>query len=329
MEKKDNLVSIIVPVYMASEFLDRCLESIINQSYKNIEIVLIDDYSLDDSYLICEKYSQQDNRIIIHKNKCNLGVSSSRNIGISLAKGKYIIFIDSDDYIDENYIESLIKEQYVTKADLIITSRCNVKGNEKKYIELNKKTFDPTLERRELISLIYKNVLGYVTNKMFLSEIIKEKNILFNEEKKIFEDQKFTIEYIKACKSISIIPNIYYYYVNNCDSVMNNLPPSYLNLCEENFNELKSLFPDDYSEIFVYKKIYAVSCAEMFFYNVIRRNSKNDFKHLMLTYKKHEYMMECREKNRLIKNIYKYNIFSIAYYAYILVSYVRKKREKK
>ena len=63
MEKKDNLVSIIVPVYMASEFLDRCLESIINQSYKNIEIVLIDDYSLDDSYLICEKYSQQDNRI--------------------------------------------------------------------------------------------------------------------------------------------------------------------------------------------------------------------------------------------------------------------------
>ena len=94
----DDLISVIVPVYNVEEYLDRCIESIVNQTYKNLEILLIDDGSTDNSYNICDKWAKKDNRIkVVHKE--NGGVSSARNVGLDVATGDYIGFVDSDDYI--------------------------------------------------------------------------------------------------------------------------------------------------------------------------------------------------------------------------------------
>ena len=102
-------VSVIIPIYNAEKFLSLCLESIINQTYKNLEIVLVNDGSLDNSIEICRQYAERDNRIKIIDDK-NRGVSYARNKGIEKATGQYILFIDSDDIVKKNYIDILVKK---------------------------------------------------------------------------------------------------------------------------------------------------------------------------------------------------------------------------
>ena len=130
--EQDYLISIIIPVYNVEKYLRKCLDSIINQTYKKLEIILIDDGSTDNSGKICEEYAKKDDRIIvIHKE--NAGVSSARNRGIELANGKYIGFIDSDDWIEENMYETLYQNLLQFDVDI---SMCNYS-----IIRNHKKTF--------------------------------------------------------------------------------------------------------------------------------------------------------------------------------------------
>lgn len=114
-------VSVIIPVYNAERFLEKCLDSIINQTLKEIEIICIDDCSTDNSLSILERYSHKDSRIIVLKNEINKGSGGARNIGINIAKGEYIAFIDSDDFIDSKYLELLYYTGNKFDADLINT----------------------------------------------------------------------------------------------------------------------------------------------------------------------------------------------------------------
>lgn len=109
----NDLISLIVPIYNVEKYLDKCIDTIINQTYSNIEIILVDDGSTDASGEICDKWKKKDNRItVIHK--LNGGLSSARNAGIDIATGKYIGFIDSDDYIDLEMIETM-RKSYIYK----------------------------------------------------------------------------------------------------------------------------------------------------------------------------------------------------------------------
>ena len=102
----DALISVIIPVYNVSQYLPRCIESVINQTYQNLEIILVDDGATDDSGVICDDYARKDPRIrVVHKE--NGGLSSARNAGIQIARGEYLTFIDSDDYVDRDYTEFL------------------------------------------------------------------------------------------------------------------------------------------------------------------------------------------------------------------------------
>lgn len=117
----DVLVSVIIPVYNVEKYIDKCINSVLNQSYRNIEIILIDDGSTDSSGEICEEYAQKDNRIIvIHKQ--NEGVSTARNTGMSIAKGDYICFSDADDYLMPDYVEYLLNIALLHKVDISLTT---------------------------------------------------------------------------------------------------------------------------------------------------------------------------------------------------------------
>jgi len=116
--KLNNLVSVVVPVYNVEKYVDRCLESIVNQSYRNIEILLIDDGSTDDSGRICDLWAAKDCRICVY-HKENEGLGSARNLGIERAKGEYIAFIDSDDWWELDLVEKMITVGESKKADLI------------------------------------------------------------------------------------------------------------------------------------------------------------------------------------------------------------------
>ena len=113
-----DMISIIIPVYNTAKYVGKCIESVINQSYKNLEIIIIDDASTDGSYDICKDYADTDRRIKIIHNENNIGLSGSRNVGIDISKGKYIAFVDSDDYITRKYVEVLYLNIKKYKADV-------------------------------------------------------------------------------------------------------------------------------------------------------------------------------------------------------------------
>lgn len=131
----DELISIIVPVYKVEEYIDECVKSLINQTYNNIEIVLVDDGSPDKCGNICENYKRTDNRIVVlHKE--NGGLSDARNAGMRIAKGKYFVFVDSDDFVSNNYIEILYDIIKKNNADIGFASLTRFFDND--IIGLNK-----------------------------------------------------------------------------------------------------------------------------------------------------------------------------------------------
>ena len=185
----NELVSIIVPIYNSEQYLERCINSLIKQTYKNIEIILIDDGSKDSSLSIIEKYAKQDCRIV-YISKENSGVSSSRNDGIKIAKGKYISFVDSDDYIESNMIEDMYKALVEQNVDIV---RCSVKENNENIstIFANKKVD----LKNNINSILYSyltpknNIPGYCWTLL----IKKEKIEFFDTNLKYMEDTDFLI----------------------------------------------------------------------------------------------------------------------------------------
>ena len=195
---KNDMISIIIPIYNVEKYLEKCLDSILNQTYKNLEIILIDDGSTDNSPNICNSYCEKDKRIkIIHKN--NEGVSSARNKGIELSKGKYIVFIDSDDYVSNEHIEVLYDCIISNNVDLVISNLIDISedgiilnNEEKESFLMNK---DQCL--KELLSEdnFYHLCCGNIYRKDLLEKI------RFNCKYRIAEDLDFLYRYIKQISS--------------------------------------------------------------------------------------------------------------------------------
>lgn len=196
--------SVVVPVYNVEAYISETIESIITQSCQNIEIILINDGSTDNSGIICESYAKIDSRIIVIHQR-NSGVSAARNRGIDLAKGEYICFVDGDDTIDSDMIELLYTFGYNHDIDLILPI-----GN--KYtqkIERNENSFR-ILEANQVLSdyLQFKNLLD--SHGLLKTEIVKK--IKYSDSIFFWEDYAFMVELISRCNSIAKTTNIFYYY---------------------------------------------------------------------------------------------------------------------
>ncbi len=210
-------VSIIVPVYNVEKYLERCLNSLINQTLKEIEIICINDGSKDNSLKILERYSQKDNRIIIIDKK-NEGQSIARNIGIEKASGEYIGFVDSDDWIDLNYYKSLYNSVKKFNADIGVTGIIRLhKFNKKVHLKIEKEyTTEDFAEKLELCDI---PDLSYAWNKIYKLEKIKKYNLKFKEGI-IYEDVIFTPEVIFKLGKLVTVPKINYYYWRNTNSTV-------------------------------------------------------------------------------------------------------------
>ena len=134
----DKKISVIIPIYNSSQTLERTINSVITQTYKNLEIILVNDGSTDDSIEICKKYAEKDNRIII-VNQENKGVGEARNHGIDISTGDFISFVDSDDTMDENLYKELIATQIVTNADIVESGAKVVLGKDNEIFPYEKK----------------------------------------------------------------------------------------------------------------------------------------------------------------------------------------------
>lgn len=202
-----DLISVIVPAYNAEKYIEKCINSILNQTYKDIEVLVIDDGSKDDTYKILCEIKKSDKRLKVYKQK-NAGVSSARNYGMKMATGKYIGFVDSDDYITPNMYEVMINNMD-DDTDLIL---CNIleryedEIRESRYIEKGEYNGD------SIIKAIFNESIGaYVFSGLFRRKIISEKNLAFPNIK-LSEDLIFLIEYLLNVKKITVIQEKCYVY---------------------------------------------------------------------------------------------------------------------
>ncbi len=210
-------VSVIVPVYNVEKFLERCLESIINQTLKDIEIICVNDGSTDKSEQILEEFKTKDNRIIII-NQENAGVSAARNKGIDIATGEYIGFVDSDDWIDLDFYEKLYNTAKKHDADIAVAGIIKLNKHNKKYhlkIEDEVVTED-TNKKFEICDVPEKS---YVVNKIYKIEKLKEFNLKF-EEGILYEDLIYTPQVLYNLKKLVTVTGVYYYYWRHSKSIV-------------------------------------------------------------------------------------------------------------
>ena len=229
-----SLVSIIVPVYNSLNYIEKCVRSITSQTYENIEIILVDDGSTDGSQEECDNLKKHDDRIkVIHQK--NSGPSVARNKGLLNAKGKYIFFCDSDDYIDENVIEILVKNKKDNQLNGVYHYLESM--NEKTLTKYEKKEYS---QKDFLCNIFNGNILGTVWGVLFDKEITN--NIRFDENTKCMEDTIFLIEYIKAAKINKIIYSdlAYYHYIINNASITQNKKNNLLK-CKNYFYSLEKI----------------------------------------------------------------------------------------
>lgn len=248
LEKWTNeLVSIIVPIYNAKKHLKRCLDAILQQTYRNLEILLIDDGSRDSSYDMCMEYYDIDKRVrVFHKE--NEGVSKTRNLGIDLARGKYLCFFDSDDYITENMITRLVTEIEENKAELVT---CNFYDVIECGIIKNTKTKEGIYHGEEITRWLLEDPFSYYSgvlwNKLYLRSINEKKHIRFCDDTNLGEDFMFNLQYLRECKKIVFIPDSLYYYVQTNDMSLSKKPKDLAVRMNERqilFHEYKSYFKE-------------------------------------------------------------------------------------
>lgn len=205
------MISIIVPVYNVEKYVGRCIESIQRQTYRNLEIILVDDGATDGSGILCDRYAESDSRIsVIHKE--NGGLSSARNAGLNKARGEYLCFVDSDDWVDDRYVEALCEAMTLSGADMAACRFC--KALEGKPAPRNKDSGRISVLSDELChhAITETTFAGYAWNKLWKTEIVRSHGLCFDERIFNGEDLPFTVEYLRYCRSVVFTEAELYFY---------------------------------------------------------------------------------------------------------------------
>lgn len=310
-------ISVIVPIYKVEDYLPQCIDSIINQTYNNLEIILVDDGSPDKCPQICDEYAEKDNRIkVIHKE--NGGLSSARNAGLDIATGDYIAFVDSDDYLDVSMYQSLME---VTKKYGVDVAVCD-------FFELNGKKINTKSTETQKVSIIetpndifshllepFPTLRFEVWNKIFKKSVIGDIRFKVGQ---IYEDLHFDRNIILKSPKVAHIDLPFYYYRCNRPGSTNSF-----------FKDNRFIYFDEMEHYFVlfekYKdtkltKTYALNVLEAclsFYISAINLNATTEQKQKIVD----QYKSYRLRFSSILKDIpIKYIIFNYSPYCYYLVS---------
>lgn len=207
------LVTVIMPIYNVAPYLEKCIRSVMEQSYENFELFLIDDGSEDESPRIVDEFAAKDSRLIaVHQ--INSGVDTARNVGLEQGNGKYVAFIDSDDWYDKDYLLKLVSDAESTNCELVV---CNFEPvgveNPPKVKNIGEGIFNREEAMKHLLG--YNTFNGYVWNKLFLMNIIREHHLRFQNGYWACDDVLYAGNYIYYCNKIKVIADKLYYYRQN------------------------------------------------------------------------------------------------------------------
>lgn len=239
-------ISVVIPIYNVEKHLQKAVDSILNQTYKDYEIILVDDCSLDNCPKICDDYVEKYSQIKVIHLKENGGLSNARNVGQSYAKGRYIFFMDSDDFVDNHLFEKIRESIVENPAQLIIFGAIEEYYDEKDvlknqvYVKAEKENLkDETKIRKLLVKLDEKTLLGYAWNKVYDLEFLNQTGIKF-EKITLIEDIVFNIKYASEISTLNILDITPYHYNRRINqSLTRKFVPEYFQL---HYKRVKMLY---------------------------------------------------------------------------------------
>lgn len=260
-------ISIIIPVYKVEKYIEECLNSILNQTFTDFEVILVDDGSPDNSGAICDKYAEADHRFrVIHKE--NEGVGAARNTGLDIAQGKYVVFVDSDDFCDTSYLENFTKGSN-NDSDLVIQGMKSFPEGYVPTTQFEAKVYTIS----NLVDCVLSNKLltfGAPYCKMFKSSILNNERVRFSTTYSFGEDTYFFFDYLAHVNTIQIVGSVGYNY--RCDlsdslSVKNHEFEDLTKFATESLALVRSIDKDRKLELeysFNYAGLYARALANMY-----------------------------------------------------------------
>lgn len=266
---KDNKISVIIPMYNAEKTIIRCITSILNTKFQNYEIIIIDDGSTDSSFLLVKEFVEGYDNITVFAQK-NRGISAARNKGLELSTGDIITFVDSDDYVNEDYLLKIAKAYEDSKTDIVFFSyqRVTAEGDIVSVHQL------PTINDdyyQNLVDLSMNDIFGYAWIKAYKRSVIGD--IRFDEDVKLFEDEIFSCKVLKNPVNIKYLNEILYCYVRTNGTLFNQTNQHYCKICNYVWSEWLSLLKnyDKRNEILQHKANHMVKNCKWY---VLERNVK-------------------------------------------------------
>lgn len=308
----EEIISVVVPIYKVEKYLEKCIKSILEQTYKKLDIILVDDESPDECGKIIERYKEKDSRIrTIHQK--NGGLSDARNNGWKIARGEYILFIDSDDWIEKNMIEILYNNAKVNNADISICEFIeedddgNVLSSKKYNNEI--RVFTSLEAIKELIQ--QNNITNHAWNKMYKTELFE--NIKYPKGQ-LMEDISTTYKLIESSDRVVYQSIPLYHYIQRGTSILGNITEKRINDQENAFFErnkyLSVKYPQYRKEIIIdnllnVKNIYYLSVIGKYKNLYNSKKYKDYYKQFKPLYK--EYKKELYDKDKTSLRLFYYN----------------------
>lgn len=227
----DRLISVIVPVYKAENTLKKCADSILSQTHQNLQLILINDGSPDNSGALCDAYAAQDARVLV-KHTVNQGVSAARNEGIRLASGEYIAFVDSDDWVEKDFLASALQDITREQADLYISGLLEETFKDSVMVSSEQnKGKDQTYTAKQLLNAFNEDyaflLICGIWCKLYKASIIRERQILFDTSTTLGEDMLFICDYLRHAERVVFSGRVFYHYFRgNPDSLFSRYYPN-------------------------------------------------------------------------------------------------------
>ena len=315
MESQTPRISVIVPVYNVEQYLPRCIDSILAQTFTDFELLLIDDGSKDKSGAICDAYARKDPRIRVF-HKPNGGVSSARNMGLDNAKGEWIAFVDSDDWVNEDFLANFVEID--SGEDLLSQGFCSPNWDGLGNVIVTQKTekYCKGNISQYIIEMYKSGQLGYIWCKLFKKEIINECSIKFIPEFVIREDLAFVCQYCANISSIGNTSKFGYNYIYPSD-VGKYVYKDSLSVCRYVYHNIRRIF--SCNEINIFNRLYidAVICP------LIESCKISNEDHIFFYKYFSSCIKECNSHKRKVKLFKKLYIIHEIWYLKILVSFMR------
>lgn len=268
------MISIIIPVYNVKPYLDDCLQSVVGQDYTDFECILVDDGSTDGSSELCDQWVEKDTRIqVIHQT--NQGVSSARNRGLAQAKGEYISFIDSDDWVNADYLSTMACRLKKGKADLAVCGLTQEfkDGSSKHYIASQSLTFELTGRHAEQFVMLNERHLLYgPVVKLYKNEIIQRHQVQFDPQVSYGEDLLFNYQYLEHVHTITCIDrSLYHYRTLGSGTLSSKLRPDQFDTDYRQWKILRSFYRRHklwlpVSQAYMYKRLWGIVYDGLFLY---------------------------------------------------------------